>query len=340
MRREINNDLLHEALMRRKPLLAFDENANYDEWKAQIKAKYLELLGMEEIAQNACELKVEVEEVVKQDGYTRYRYVFETEKGNYLPCYLLIPDTGKEKYPVLLCLQGHSAGFHISIGVSKYPGDDESIETSDFALEGVKNGYAALCIEQRGMGERQTPIQHRGRVEGRGCPCYYTAFTALLTGRTLLGERVWDVSRAIDSLSFFDHLDLNDITCVGNSGGGTATYYSACYDERIKMAIPSCAVCSYIESIGYTWHCSCNYIPNAAKYFDMGELAALIAPRKLLLSNGQIDHIFHIEGTREVYSVIEKIYKKAGAEGQCELYEHPHGHFFDKEAIFGKITRK
>ena len=81
MRREINNDLLHEALMRRKPLLAFDENANYDEWKAQIKAKYLELLGMEEIAQNACELKVEVEEVVKQDGYTRYRYVFETEKG-------------------------------------------------------------------------------------------------------------------------------------------------------------------------------------------------------------------------------------------------------------------
>ena len=338
--KEINNDLLHETLMRRKPVMAFDENADYGEWKAKLKEKYIELLGIEEIAQNTCDINVEIEEVVKQDGYIRYRYVFEAEKGNYLPCYLLIPDTGKEKYPVLICLQGHTAGFHISIGVEKYAGDSDSIKTSTFALDGVKNGYAALCIEQRGMGERQTPIQHRGRVEGTGCPCYYTALTALLTGRTLIGERVWDVSRAIDSLSFFDNLDLDDITCVGNSGGGTATYYAACYDERIKMAIPSCAVCSYIESIGYTWHCSCNYIPNAAKYFDMGELAALIAPRKLLLSNGQIDHIFHIEGTREVYSVIEKIYKKAGAEGQCELYEHPHGHFFDKEAIFGKITRK
>ena len=338
--REMNTDSLHESLMKRKPLLAFDENANYDEWKAKVKEKYLEILAIDEIAQNACEIKVEIEEVVKKDGYTRTRYVFESEKGCYVPCYLLVPDTGKEKYPVLICLQGHMAGFHVSIGERKFASDDEDMVTSTFALDGVKNGYAALCIEQRGLGEQQTPVKHRGHIEGKGCPCYYTAMTALLTGRTLIGERVWDVSRAIDSLAFFDHLDVEDITCVGNSGGGTATYYSACYDERIKVAIPSCAVCSYIESIGYTWHCSCNYIPNAAKYFDMGELAALIAPRKLFLSNGQIDHIFHIEGTREVYSVIEKIYKKAGAEGQCELYEHPQGHFFDKEAIFGKFTRK
>ena len=27
--REINNDLLHETLMRRKPVMAFDENADY-----------------------------------------------------------------------------------------------------------------------------------------------------------------------------------------------------------------------------------------------------------------------------------------------------------------------
>ena len=256
-----------------------------------------------------------------------------------MPCYLLIPDTGKEKYPVLVCIQGHTAGFHISIGVHKYPGDERGLSTSTFALDGVKNGYAALCIEQRGMGERQTPLQHRGRVEGEGCPCYYTAMTALLLGRTLLGERVWDVSRAIDSLSYFDGLDLDDITCVGNSGGGTATYYAACYDERIKLAIPSCSVCSYQESISYTWHCSCNYVPQAAKYFDMGELAALIAPRKLMLVNGQNDKIFHIEGTREVYSVIEKIYEKEGAKDACQLLETPYEHFFDKELIFGKITR-
>ena len=337
--REINNDLLHERLLEEKPLLKFDENADYATWKKAIREKYIELLGLDDIAKNACDIKIEIEEVVKKDGYIRYRYVFESEKGCLLPCYLLIPDTGKKKYPVLLCLQGHTAGFHISIGEKKYDGDERGLSTSTFALDGVKNGYAALCIEQRGMGERQTPHKHRGRVEGEGCPCYYTALTALLLHRTLIGERVWDVSRAIDSLSNFDNLDLDDITCIGNSGGGTATYYSACYDERIKLAIPSCAVCSYKTSIGNTWHCSCNYVPGAAKYFDMGELATLIAPRKLLMVNGQKDPIFPIDGARDVYSVIEKIYQKEGVAENCELLETDREHYFSKDLIFAKITR-
>lgn len=336
----INNDIIHENLLQREPILKFDENADFDAWRAQVRQKYTELLCLDEIAKNACEIKVEIEEEVKEEGYTRYRYTFESEHGCTVPCYLLVPDTGKAKYPVLICLQGHTAGFHISIGKYKFPGDERGLGTSTFALDAVKNGYAALCIEQRGMGERQ-PIatKNRGHHDGEGCPCLFTAMTALLSGRTLIGERVWDVSKAIDSLSAFDCVDLDDISCVGNSGGGTATYYSACFDERIKVAIPSCAVCTYRDSIGDMWHCTCNYIPKMAQYFDMGELAALIAPRKLMVVNGKIDAIFPIEGAREVYSVIEKIYKKSGAEGNCQLLEHEEAHFFDKELIFGKIGR-
>ena len=335
----INNDIIHENLLRREPVLRFDENADFNAWREQVREKYMEILCLDEIASNACEIKVEIEEEVKKDGYTRYRYTFESERGCTVPCYLLIPDTGKEKYPVMICLQGHTAGFHVSIGEGKYESDEEDMKTSTFALDAVKHGYAALCVEQRGLGERQPFTQQRGRIASKGCPCLYTAMTALLSGRTLIGERVWDVSKAIDSLSAFDCLDLDDISCVGNSGGGTATYYSACYDTRIKVAIPSCAVCTYRDSIGDMWHCTCNYVPKAAKYFDMGELAALIAPRKLMVVNGKIDPIFPIEGAREVYSVIEKIYKKAGAEGNCELLEHEREHYFDKELIFGKVSR-
>ena len=335
----INNDIVHEKLMRKQPILRFDENADFDIWREQVREKYIDILGLDDIAANACEIKVEIEEEVKKDGYTRYRYTFESEYGCTVPCYLLIPDTGKEKYPVMICLQGHTAGFHVSIGEGKYECDEEDMKTSTFALDAVKNGYAALCVEQRGLGERQPFTDKRGKMPGKGCPCLYTAMTALLSGRTLIGERVWDVSKAIDSLSAFDGLDLDDISCVGNSGGGTATYYSACFDTRIKVAIPSCAVCTYRDSIGDMWHCTCNYVPKAAKYFDMGELAALIAPRKLMVVNGKIDPIFPIEGTREVYSVIEKIYKKAGAEGNCELLEHEREHYFDKELIFGKVSR-
>ena len=338
--REIDNDLLHETLLSKKPILAFDECVDYSVWKEKIKAQYLQLLGMEEIAKNDCDLRVEIEEEIEKDGYIRYRYIFESEKGCFVPCYLLIPNTGKEKYPVMLCLQGHTAGFHISIGERKYAGDEKALETSTFALDAVANGYAALCIEQRGMGERQPRYPHRGKMEGAGCPCYYTALTALLVGRTLIGERVWDISKAIDSLSCFECLDLEDITCLGTSGGGTATYYAACYDERIKTAVPSCSVCTYKASIGNTWHCSCNYSPNVVKYFDMADLAALIAPRKLLLVNGEFDPIFPIEGTRETYRVIEKIYQKAGVANACELIEVPFEHYFDKKRVFDRLRRE
>ncbi|MBR2337064.1 MAG: hypothetical protein IKA61_03865 [Clostridia bacterium] len=336
--KKIDNDLIHEQLFNLKPKLAFDENADYGEWKQKVKQKYIEILGLDNIAQNACEINIDIEETVEFDEYTRYRYTFESEKGCTVPCYLLIPKLGKEKYPVCVCLQGHTTGFHISIGKKIYEEDDITLQNNTYALDAVKNGFAALCVEQRGMGERTTLRQDRGRA--LTCGCYFTSMTALLLGRTILGERVWDVSKAIDSLSFFsDKLDLDDISMLGNSGGGTATYYSACFDERIKYAIPSCAVCAFKDSIAEMWHCTCNYVPHMAEYFDMGELACLIAPRKLALVNGEIDPIFYIKGTREVYSVIEKIYKKENASENCRLIVLPDKpHYFDKEVVFSTLN--
>ena len=344
MRREINNDIIHDNLLKDKPLLAYDANNDYHAWKKQVKEQYIKMLGLDVIAENACEIKVEIEECSETEEYTRYRYVFESEKDCPVPCYLLIPRTHKEKYPVCICMQGHTTGFHISIGEKKYEGDgtwagdDGYLLTSTFALDAVKNGYAALAIEQRGMGERTTPYENRGRK--LTCGCTFTAMTALLLGRTLIGERVWDISKGIDSLQYFsEKLDLDDITLMGNSGGGTATYYAACYDERIKLAAPTCAVCTYKDSIAYRGHCTCNYIPNAARYFDMGELAALIAPRKLLVSNGEIDPIFLLKGTKEVYSVIEKIYQRENAENHCRMVVFPDKpHYFDKEKVFANIN--
>ena len=332
--RVINNDIIHDELLKIKPVLAYDENNDYAAWKGEVRKKFLQLLGFDVIARNACEIKVQIEECIEREEYTRYRYVFESEKGCFVPCYLLIPRTQNKKFPVCICLQGHTTGFHISVGEGKYEGDDKALQTSTFALDAVRNGYAALAIEQRGMGERTTKKEERGRA--LTCGCMFTAMTALMLGRTIIGERVWDISKAIDSLEYFkDRLDMEDITVLGNSGGGTAAYYAACYDERVKTAVPCCAISSYRASIGNIWHCSCNYIPKIAQYFDMGELSALIAPRKLLVCAGDIDPIFPLAGTKEVYSVIEKIYKREGVPGHCRLEVYPDTpHRFQREITF------
>ena len=54
---------------------------------------------------------------------------------------------------------------------------------------------------------------------------------------------------AIDALVMFPQCDTDKILITGNSGGGTMSFYAACFDERIKLSVPSCAFCSYEDSI-------------------------------------------------------------------------------------------
>ena len=44
----------------------------------------------------------------------------------------------------------------------------------------------------------------------------------------------------------------------------------------------------------------------------MGELACLIAPRKLIVVAGKQDVGFYLKGSQDAYDTIEKIYDKAG----------------------------
>ena len=154
--------------------------------------------------------------------------------------------------------------------------------------------------------------------------------TALLMGRTTIGERVWDVQRLLDVLedNFADRLDLSCIGCMGNSGGGTATAYIAALEDRIKLAMPSCAMCTYKDSIGAMYHCTCNYVPHIAEYFDMGDLMAMAYPKCFIQVSGVEDSIFPIFAAREVFAKGKKMYGDMGAEERCVLVEGNGGHRF------------
>jgi pimeloyl-ACP methyl ester carboxylesterase len=154
---------------------------------------------------------------------------------------------------------------------------------------------------------------------------------ALLLGRTTLAGRVWDVMRAIDMAE--EHFSPGaEYCCMGNSGGGTATWYAAALEPRIARAMPSCAVCSYDGSIAPISHCTCNYVPQIRRWFDMGDLAGLIAPRPLVVVAGAEDGIFPIGATRETFALIRKYYEAAGAPENCRLHVGAEGHRFYAEA--------
>ena len=333
---EIKAELCHKLLMDKKPKLSFDESKDYGVWVKELKNKFFELVGMDKIAENACPLNVQIESEEQKDGYKQIRFVFESEKGAFVPCYLLIPDTGKEKYPVAITMQGHSTGFHNSVGIVKYDGDEEYQTRGQFAVQAVKNGFIALAIEQRGMGELRPNADHQKSAH----MCEYEAHIALLLGRTILGERMWDVSRAIDVLERFPQCDLDRILITGNSGGGTTSFYAACYDERIKLSVPSCAFCTYEDSIMNWYHCSCNFIPHAFEWFEMPDLSALIAPRRLVVVAGESDRIFPFYGVEKGYATVEKVFRCGNAEENCRLIKTPKHHWWCVDIVWGAIREE
>lgn len=242
-----------------------------------------------------CDLLFEIEYENESEHFREIRFVFQSEKDYFVPCHLLIPVGADEPLPVVICLQGHSKGMHISLGRPKFDGDEEIINDGDrdFGIRAIEEGYCALVMEQRNFGECG------GTKDGPDC--FNSSMAALLIGRTTIGERVWDVQRVIDVIEeYFPQVDSDNIMCMGNSGGGTATFYATCIDQRIKLAMPSCSVCTYEDSIVAMYHCCCNFIPDIRKYFDMGDLGGLIAPQKLVVVAGKNDEIFPKDGVKKV----------------------------------------
>ena len=311
----------HEYMMDNVDRSGAYSGGDFHAWQEAQRAQLGKLLGMHTFRK--CDDALEVEWEREEDGYTEYRLCFNTEENFRALAHLLIPKGVRQPVPAIICLQGHSKGMHISLGRPIYPGDEQSINCGDrdFARQAIKEGYAAFVLEQRGFGE--------SGGDEIGPRCHQPAVAAMLLGRTLIGERVWDVSRSIDLMEkHFPQIDAARIAVMGNSGGGTATIYAAAMDARLAAAMPSCAFCGFKESIGVQHHCICNYVPGIMEYFDMGDLTGLIAPRPLVIINGLTDSIFPIDSAKREYAVTEACYVAAGAPDKCAHITGPEGHRF------------
>ena len=301
-------------------------------WQEKARARLGELLGMARMTPTEPDFRIEWTQ--QKDGYTETRFLFQSEPETDVCCHLLVPDGAAGKLPFIVCLQGHSRGMHISLGTPMYEGDEKSIAGGrDFARQIVARGQAALAIEQRGFGQRG------GTPEPA---CQQPAVQAMMLGRTLIGERCWDISRALDvALANFPVLDGTRIGIMGNSGGGTATIYAAALDTRFTAAMPSCAFCGYLPSIGAQHHCICNYVPGIMNEFDMSDLAGLIAPRPLVIVNGKEDTIFPLASAQEQAAIARTYYAAANADSAMRHVIGSEGHrFYPVEAwpVFDEVT--
>jgi dienelactone hydrolase len=304
-------------------------------WQRRLRAKIRELVGA--FPAERIPLTPNVLWKKKNSFGSIEKIVITSEKNSDMPMYFCLPKNSSPPYTVMICVQGHSSGMHNSIGLS-FGNESKSIHVEgdrDFAVDCMKRGIAALCIEQRSFGER---AEHRQKVAGPGC--HDAAMHSLALGKTLLGERVFDVDRGIDYLAHRGDVDMKRIGVMGDSTGGTISVFSAALLPRISFAVPSCYFCTFRGSIMSIHHCVCNYVPGIMKYAEMSDVMGLFAPKPLVIVTGKTDPIFPISATRSAFCELRKIYKAFGAENNCRLVVGEEGHRFYADMAWPYILKE
>jgi len=314
------------------PRLAF-AGGDVAAWQERSRPKVRELLGLPQIELPPLEAKILWRR--KTELGTIEKVVFTCEPGAEAVAFLCLPREISKPVPAFICLQGHTSGAHNSIAVDREDNaqEIEVREDYDFGLGCLRRGVAAFCLEQRAFGERRE--RHLERRADHGCQD--AAMHALMLGRTLAGERVFDVERAIDYLATRPEIDLTRLGVMGNSGGGTVAIYAAALSSRLAYAMPSCCFCTYRDSILSIRHCVDNYVPGLLTWAEMADVAGLLAPRPLVVVAGEQDAIFPIEATRRAFEALHRIYRAAGAEENCRLVVGPGGHRFYAEPAWAEM---
>lgn len=298
------------------PTMAFTGRAHRAAaWQTELRLQLLACLGE---MPEPCDLQPQLIDEVDAGDHTRQKWLLHTEAHFRLPLYLLLPKNLTVPVPAVVAVHGHGPGKVHSAGLPNAPEIDDALKNElMYGLEAVRRGYIALCHDMRGFGEC---IDEDHRHIAHGASCMYSAGRSLMLGRTLLGERLWDVRRAIDFLVAHPKVNRERIACIGHSGGGTVTLMTAALEPRLRAAVVSAYLCAWSESLYGIGHCPCNYVPGLARLADCGDIGALAAPLPLLITAGASDPIFPLTGVKRAFATVSDGYAALGAADHAELY--------------------
>ncbi len=276
-------------------------------------------------------VRTENEEAGAQhDAILRYHVLLRTEPDITLSAYLLVPTSAGADTPVFLCPPGHNGGGKYSVaGVRGIRAVEECIEkyNYDFGWQLARLGYVTFCPDVRGFGERRELLEDTKELPlAMKGDCYWLAHMGEPIGIPVLGMLSWDLMRCVDFLQEYTmtkggklrhltdgaHTDSEApcwnperIIAFGFSGGAMQSLYLSALDERIHASFLSGYMYGFRDSLlQMNRNCSCNYVPHLMEHFDMGDIASLIAPRRLMIQSCREDRL---AGTRGLANVQEQV---------------------------------
>jgi dienelactone hydrolase len=328
------------------------EHKDLKRWQRQVRAKVFEHLFYD--PPTVAPQPQLIRRTDKGDYVEEY-LTFQTAPDVRVPAYVLIPKRAKLPAPGLVALHSHD-GVYLWGKEKLVENEREHPVLTEFkqrayggksiAAELARQGYVVITTDMFYWGERRMildddPAALRERSLGltreeinafnrRSSQNEQLVARSLFTaGVSWPGVVLRDDLRALDYLAARPEVDKNRLGCVGLSVGGYRSFMLAALDERIKAAVavgwmtslPAQIKQHVVNSIGFSFHLIGLY-----RYLDFPDLAALVAPRALLVINGSQDRLFAPEGVKAAFDKIARCYAKAGVRERqrCRLYDAPH----------------
>jgi dienelactone hydrolase len=300
--------LLHDATLDADPC-PIDDLTQLEPWRGRVRERLLAMLGP---APERVPLDLETTDTIDCGSYRRDRIVFDTEATMSVPAYLLVPHDRVEPGPAVLAIHGHGPGKARICGVT----DEMHDEGPAYAHELANSGYVVLAPDLRGFGERAewTPDDKYH--------CDWDLVCATMAGVVPHARNLWDLQRSLDVLGTNPLVDPDRMGACGLSYGGTCTLFLAAIDERVRAAIVSCYLSSWRAAHTVPFNmCGSQILPGQIGAIEHLDVAALIAPRPVLVENGVDDYLFPVDAARATVTSLRRVYEQLGAPADAVVHD-------------------
>jgi dienelactone hydrolase len=318
---------------------------------ADTRAAFLRVIDHPRIA-----LKPELTAMPAVEGLRNYHLTFWSEANESVPGYLLLPDAAKfpGRRPVVIALHGTG-------------GSKDSGQIAEIVLKAARAGFVGVAIDGRYHGDRAV-VRSTGDVGS----AYEAAIARSFSGgpgHPLYYDTVWDVMRLIDYLQTRPDVDGKRVGLTGISKGGIETYLTAAADPRVAAAVSYIGVQSFqweldngqwharihtiqgafdvaakvanksTEDVEFVRQFYARVVPGIDGEFDGPAMLPLVAPRPLLIVNGDSDANTPIAGVRLAVNAAKSAYEAAAVPDHLQLMiEENTPHRVNPEAIDAGIS--
>jgi cephalosporin-C deacetylase-like acetyl esterase len=196
-----------------------------------------------------------------------------SEREIHVPVWVVRPLKAAEKLPAVLMLSDSGKeGFVAEGGMA-----------ADFAAAGAV--FSSADLRGRGQCAPRPPSRGPNYYSGRGEDFYI--WDTLMLGRPMLGGYVHDALQALRCLRHRPQVDPARLWVIGQGTMGVVALLALALDPALRGAFLQSALSEYrsiVENDRYTTPFRI-YATGLLRHFDLPDVAALAAPRKLVLLN-------------------------------------------------------